>query len=83
MDIAAGRWNALIERLVPDVAAYRKSLTTIPLIEVASTNRRLSKLKAIMRTLFNPIAYNKAFDLLREKGPKALMLKILYFVSRG
>lgn len=77
MDIAASKWNTLLESLVPDVVAYRQHAPPIDASSFAALiSNRLSNALGLVKALFRASAYRKALSIIRENGPKALLVKL-------
>lgn len=78
MDIAAAKWNILLEGLIPDVVAYRNNTPPILPSDFAEVFiNRGSLLVRIVKILFRPSAYIKVLDIFFKQGPKALVLKLV------
>jgi len=78
LDIAAAQWNTLLERLIPDVTAYRNH--TAPILASDVTALLIdpsSRVINLVKTLFRPSAYIKALEILYKQGPKGVLLKIV------
>jgi 2-polyprenyl-3-methyl-5-hydroxy-6-metoxy-1,4-benzoquinol methylase len=82
MDIAAAQWNTLLERLIPDVRAYRNHTAPILASDVMGLLiDPWSRVAGLVKRLFRPSAYIKAFDIFCNQGPKAVVVKIVSLVK--